>query len=67
MDNFDHDENKMSEKNGSHDTRLMLFQNNDMDKPPQDIILNVPETLKTTEDESSVTSMSVNQQSKKRW
>ena len=54
MDNFDHDENKMSEKNGSHDTRLMLFQNNDMDKPPQDIILNVPETLKTTEDERTL-------------
>ena len=29
----------------------MLSQNNDVDKPPQDIIRNVPENLKTTEDE----------------
>ena len=36
MDNFDHDENTMSGKNGSHDTIFMLFQNNDVDKPPQD-------------------------------
>ena len=54
MDNFDHDENKMSEKNGSHDTRLMFFQNNDVDKPSQDIIRNVPENLKTTEDERTL-------------
>ena len=51
MDNLDHDENTMSSKNGSHDTILMLLQNNDVDKPPQDIIGNVPEKLKTTEDE----------------
>ena len=45
MDNFDHDENTMSGKNGSHDTIFMLFQNSDVDKPPQDIICNVPENL----------------------
>ena len=54
MDNFDHDENTMSGKNGSHETMLMLFQNNDVDKPPQDIIHNVPENLKTTEDERTL-------------
>ena len=51
MDNFDHGENLISGKNGSHDTILMLFQNNDVDKRPQDIIRNVPENLKTTKDE----------------
>ena len=51
MDNFDHGENTISGKHGSHDTILMLFQNNDVDKRPQDIIRNVPENLKTTEDE----------------
>ena len=54
MDNFDHDENTMSGKNGSHETMLMLFQNNDVDKPPQDIIHNVPENFKTTEDERTL-------------
>ena len=44
MDNFDHDENTMPGKNGSHGTILMLFQNNDVDKPPQDIIRNVQKT-----------------------
>ena len=51
MDNFDHDENTMSGENGSHDTIFILFQNNDLDKPPQDIIQNVPENLETTEKE----------------
>ena len=54
MDNFDHDENTMSGKNGSHETIIMLFQNNDVDKPPQDIIHNVPENFKTTEDERTL-------------
>ena len=54
MDNFDHDKNTISGKNGSHDRILMLFQNNDVDKPPQDIIRNVPENLKTTEDERTL-------------
>ena len=54
MDNFDHDENTMSGKNGSHDTILTLFQKNDVDKPPQDIIRNVPENLKSTEDEGTL-------------
>ena len=45
MDNFDDDENTMLGKNGSHDTILMLFQNSDVDKSPQDIICNVPENL----------------------
>ena len=54
MDNFDHDENTMPGKNRSHGTILMLFQNNDVDKPPQDIIRNVPENLKTTEDERTL-------------
>ena len=44
----------MSGKNGSYGTILMLFQNNDMDKPPQYIIHNVPENLKTTEDERTL-------------
>ena len=48
MDNFDHDENTMSGKNGSHDTILMLFQNSDVDKSPQDIICNVPENFLKT-------------------
>ena len=35
IDNFNHDGNTMSGKNGSHDTMFMSFQNNDVDKPPQ--------------------------------
>ena len=54
MDIFDHDENTMSGKNGSHDTILTLFQKNDVDKPPQDIIRNVPENLKSTEDDGTL-------------
>ena len=51
MDNFDHDENTMSGKNGNHDTILMLLQNKDVDELPQYIIRNVRENLKTREDE----------------
>ena len=51
MDNFDHDEGTLSGKNGSHDTILMLFQNNDEDKPTEDVISTIPESLKITADE----------------
>lgn len=47
MDNFDHDERTLSGKGGSHDTILMLFQNNPMNTgKPFNKMSKKPESMK---------------------